>query len=315
MEEDKINIPEVIRVMLDTKTYQTLKNDMDLFEIEKTSTFVNRIIVNLYPNYEQSSFTFNRIKDIVRKKANISEDLAKEITEDFYKEIQIKSHTKFIFNKAISIRPNADSKKIFTLHSSVLNGLNNFSVGTTVKNMILEYTKLSRVERESIVFRKEMSEIEGSIRTKSKLLLEYNKNSVIFHPSAIIEIVDDYGNFLLGYNEKTKKEEIILLRKITKVYPTGENFIPSKKIKKITESYRNKIIPFLSEKEMTVLKIFFNKDNLESLLIFLNEYEKNNNIKFDRSLSDKTINSFLPTLFTVESNVGDTDIKIEIKSR
>ncbi len=309
------NFPEVIRVLLDTKTFQTLHKDMDLFEINKIGTFVNRIIVNFYPKYERSSLSLIRIKNVIKEKANISETNAKAIAQSIFDELGIKSYPKTTSEKAISIRPNVESKKIFTLHTTTLDENNTFSVGVLIKNMLLQYAKLSRVEREIIVFRKEIEVIEGAIQSRSKLMLEFNSNLFIFHPTSILELLDDYGNYLLGYNEKTKKDEILLIRKITQMYPNGDHFIPSKKIKKISEIYRNKVVPFLSENEISVLKILLNKKNLEPLYHFLTEYEKNSHVKFDRSLSDKTINSFLPALFTIESNVDETEININIKDK
>lgn len=91
--------------------------------------------------------------------------------------------------------------------------------------------------------------------------------------------------------------------KIQKVFPNGDYFIPSKKLNTWIKSYHEKGIYLLNENELIALKKFLNKENLVILFEFIQKYEKITQKQLE-SLSDTTLNSFLPKLINIESSLN-----------
>ena len=286
---------QVFRILLDPKSYRILLRDMDLFEITKISTFINRIIANYYETYQRSTFSFYRIKNLIKEKTGIGDVLANKVVEDIYKEFQLfqPSYEKSI--KSISIRPNSESESVFSLITQSIDQIHNHTVGFVVKSILIEYTKLSRLERERIIYKDQINMFHRAIKENLKLIIETNSVTRVVYPGTIIEPLDDYGNYLLVYNEMSNKMDALLLRGVKKMYPSGEHFTHKKAVMELIKTYQNKDFSILTEIETEALQVLLSKNNLNKLHKILMSIEKKENFRFER-LSEETISAALPEL-------------------
>lgn len=285
----------VFRILLDVKTHKILMRDMALFEISKMNTLINRIIANYYEVYHRSTFSFFRVIQMIKDKTGVDDKAAKSIVEDIYKAFRFDESSHEKSNVSISIRSNSESETAFNLMIQSLNQINNPSVGFIIKNMLLEYTRLSRLEREKIIFKRQLDIFQQAMKNNSKLVIESHQVTRVVHPGTVIEPLDDYGNYLLVYNEKLNKMNALLLRRVKKMYPNGEHFVCSEKMKNLIETYRNKDLSILSKDATEALQVLLSKDNLADLNKIFTFLEDKGNFKFDR-LTEASILSILPEL-------------------
>lgn len=286
---------QVFRILLDPKSYRILLRDMDLFEITKVSTFINRIIANYYETYQRSTFSFYRIKNLIKEKTGIGDVLANKVVEDIYREFQLLQPSNEKSIKSISIRPNSESESVFSLITQSLEQIHNHTVGFVLKSILIEYTKLSRLERERIIYKDQINIFHRAIKENLKLIIETNNVTRVVYPGTIIEPLDDYGNYLLVYNEMSNKMDALLLRGVKKMYPNGEHFTHSESVIHSIKKYQNKDISIFSENETEALQILLSKNNLNKFHKILKLIEEKGNFKFER-LSEETISSALPEL-------------------
>jgi hypothetical protein len=286
---------QVFRILLDPKSYRILLRDMDLFEITKISTFINRIITNYYETYQRSTFSFYRIKNLIKEKTGIGDVLANKVVEDIYKEFQLFQPSNEKSIKSISIRPNSESESVFSLITQSLDQIHNHTVGFVIKSILIEYTKLSRLERERIMYKDQINIFHRAIKENLKLIIETNNVTRVVYPGTIIEPLDDYGNYLLVYNEMSNKMDALLLRGVKKMYPNGEHFTHKKAVMELIKTYQNKDFSILTEIETEALQVLLSKNNLNKLHKILMSIEKKGNFRFER-LSEETISAALPEL-------------------
>jgi len=295
MDQNVAKPNQVFRILLDPKSYRILLRDMDLFEITKISTFINRIITNYYETYQRSTFSFYRIKNLIKEKTGIGDVLANKVVEDIYKEFQLFQPSNEKSIKSISIRPNSESESVFSLITQSLDQIHNHTVGFVIKSILIEYTKLSRLERERIMYKDQINIFHRAIKENLKLIIETNNVTRVVYPGTIIEPLDDYGNYLLVYNEMSNKMDALLLRGVKKMYPNGEHFTHKKAVVELIKTYQNKDFSILTEIETEALQVLLSKNNLNKLHKILMSIEKKGNFRFER-LSEETISAALPEL-------------------
>lgn len=290
---DKLN--QNFRILIDPRSYKILKRDMELFRIPKISTFVNRIIANYYEIYQRSTFSFYKVKQLIMHKTGADDVVANKIVEDIYRLLSPLQLSDEKSSVSISIRPNSESENVFNLIMQSLDQTHHSSTGLVVKNMLLEYTKLSRLEREKILFKSYLNLFHRSVKENLKLIIETDNVTRVVYPGTLIEPLDDYGNYLLVYNEALEKMSALLLRGVNKMYPNGEHFTHKRSVMTTIITYQNKDLSIFTKNEIKALQILLSKHNLEKFHKILNMIEDQGNFRFDQ-LSEETILAALPEL-------------------
>lgn len=265
---------EKINLYLDKDLFQNLENDMFSFGFynEKheplRNKFINTVIVNYFELYE--------------RKLNAK---VKEINTllDGYLPKNADIDTKKLINGIKELLNNADEsqtknkKYSFALKptkysSSTINAINNHYLKTNtlsgyIRELLLSYSKLSRVEREAIVFKDNVEIIKKAIKENKKLLITTrSSNTYPVSPYKLMKDKVGLSNYLLALGSDNKPYSF-RVSKLSNPYCLDEiqPTIPENIIDIFDESFKNGqpfINKHISSKDIIIK---FNDDGIRQL--------------------------------------------------
>jgi hypothetical protein len=207
-----------------------------------------------------------KIKRIIKDQdLKLSDDDVTRIVRSIFKELKIDDQLNNKSSISISIRPTNETIYLFEDIKESLTYTNHLSVSTMIKSMLIDYNQLSNLKREIIYFKEEFKLITDAIMAKAKLRIHLDQKVFLLHPYCVLEALDDYGNYLLGYNEATKTHEVILIRKIDKIDYNGDKYAITEAVQSIINRYNETGVRFFSEDEIKTLKALTDKDVLHLL--------------------------------------------------
>lgn len=241
---------EKINLYLTEEMYKLLTNDMEAFGFvdaknkPKRNNFINTVIVNYFEEYEDK--LNKNINDVTKL---ITDYLPKEKNIDY---ASLANNLKDLLNKNNSSKQK-DKKICFALKptkfsSNAINSINNYylkfdSLSGYIRSLLYSYTTLSRVERELIVFKSSMAEINKAIKNNKKLLLttKKNKNTYPVCPYKMMQDKTGMYNYLLTYGSDGLPYSF-RLQNIINLHCTNENQdkIPQTVIQQLEKAFIDK---------------------------------------------------------------------------
>lgn len=226
---------------LDPVAHKNLQKDRKLFHMSpKETILIKRIIVNHYPKHNQETKELHdRIKDSFKDQAS------QPLIEDAVWQI-----TKYISENSIDKSISTKEKRIKDkIHFRVNNNENqlecvldacpvNVSRSEFIANIIYSYLNNPQYERERIVFKEELKQLEDAIKNnqaikiKSKYDRNHNSDFQIIYPKEVCFSNEELFNYLL-YKKIIKGKECarsIHLYNIDTIFTLPENCTFSKEI-------------------------------------------------------------------------------------
>jgi hypothetical protein len=255
------------RIKIDSKTYRLLNQDKRLFNSPSFNAFINKVIYNYYVRYQRSNFTFMKLKNILKEhierisKKKVMNDDVIDIVKQIYAEMHYDLWDNQPSSESISIRPTKERESVwkcilenqmgFIPDASIIDS---YSVGTFLKQMLISYSKLSTIERESIFFEDELVLLADAINNKKVMRIETLNKSMLIHPYALTELMSDFGNQLVCYCEESKQNEIIAIRTLRSIIHNGDKYQMSDEIESAVNEYLKVGIIAFDENEIKLIK-------------------------------------------------------------
>lgn len=210
----------LITIYLDPSAHENIRRDQHLFQTgTNKSKIIKQIIINYFEKYENDINELKqKIKDIIEVEIdsnNFDEssylNISWKITQYLCENTVIKNESKK--KDKIHIRKNKNDDKLdFILNSCPVNA----SMSEYLANIIYSYLKEPQYEREKIIYKKNINDINNaiknnrSIKIKTKSYKGNNANGFIIQnivPKEICTSREELYNYLLyqTYSEKKQK--------------------------------------------------------------------------------------------------------------
>ena len=195
---------EKIKVNLSYNVYHLLQKDMEDFKFylkdgePNKNLFYNTIVKNMINLYRNDM-------ELIREKLSLILDKhisSKDVFNDVLNEIEtlynytLDDKTNRSHGYYISFRP---SKKLEDLYEEIeLYELKNTTISNYFRNIFNKYAKLSQDERERIIFKDELNNIESAIHNKKIIKVKINDSSFDFLPYVVVRTNDELYNYVVG---------------------------------------------------------------------------------------------------------------------
>ncbi len=228
-----------IKVNFDSKSYETLLNDMKLFKITKSdgspnkNKFMNLLFQNYYSDYikETESIISNALK--IMKKYNIeNKDFVNELAIDLfdYKHNSINTY----YSESLTFYLSEENEFIFnTLNSS----LANLGASAYFRKLIYRYLEYPEYRREEIIYKHILEPIYKAIDNKEIIKLKLQKTELILKPYKIGTSKEEIYSYLLGISNEQPISIHILKIKVAVSIKTTFTFTPEEE-KNLSDIYR-----------------------------------------------------------------------------
>ncbi len=228
-----------IKVNFDSKSYETLLNDMKLFKITKSdgspnkNKFMNLLFQNYYSDYikETESIISNALK--IMKKHNIeNKDFVNELAMDLfdYKHNSINTY----YSESLTFYLSEENEFIFnTLNSS----LANIGASAYFRKLIYRYLEYPEYRREEIIYKHILEPIYKAIDNKEIIKLKLQKTELILKPYKIGTSKEEIYSYLLGVSNEQPISIHILKIKVAVSIKTTFAFTPEEE-KNLSDIYR-----------------------------------------------------------------------------
>jgi hypothetical protein len=208
-----------IKILLDVKTYQTLKDDSLFLGFESEHQLSKKIIFDSFKNFQ---------KELIHKKETLFHALRNELYDDTKTKIAVNQSLKILFNSvdtdrgknsksSITLRMNkgdqADYLNIIDFHRS--SGLDEtITLTQYLRTFLIQYARLSRIERELIIYKNQYQSILKAIKKKFQINLQTKAQKIItIKPYQFIYFGDEC-HFLIGDTIETNQTFSIRLSRI-----------------------------------------------------------------------------------------------------
>ena len=195
---------EKIKVNLSYNVYHLLQKDMEDFKFylkdgePNKNLFYNTIVKNMINLYRNDM-------ELIREKLSLILDKhisSKDVFNDVLNEIEtlynytLDDKTNRSHGYYISFRP---SKKLEDLYEEIeLYELKNTTISNYFRNIFNKYAKLPQDERERIIFKDELNNIESAIHNKKIIKVKINDSSFDFLPYVVVRTNDELYNYVVG---------------------------------------------------------------------------------------------------------------------
>jgi hypothetical protein len=208
-----------IKILLDVKTYQTLKDDALFLGFESEHQLSKKIIFDSFKNFQ---------KELIHKKETLFHALRNELYDDTKTKIAVNQSLKILFNSvdtdrgknsksSITLRMNkgdqADFLSIIDFHH--VSGLDEtITLTQYLRTFLIQYARLSRIERELIIYKNQYQSILKAIKKKFQINLQTKAQKIItIKPYQFIYFGDEC-HFLIGDTIETNQTFSIRLSRI-----------------------------------------------------------------------------------------------------
>ena len=241
---------EKINLYLTKNIYQLLENDMESFGFIDSNnkplrnSFINTVIVNYFEEYETKlNKNIEDVSELISKHLPKSEKIDYTLLTSQLKDVLNKNNTSKQKEKKIcfALKPTKYSSK-------AISSINNFylkfdSLSGYLRNLLFSYTTLSRVERELIVFKPSLLEINKAIKEDKKLLVTMKKsrNTYAVCPYKMMQDKTGIHNYLLVYGSDNHPYSFRLQNMIN-LHCTNEkqDKIPKEIVSQLEKAYVDK---------------------------------------------------------------------------
>ncbi len=201
---------EKIKIYLPKNIYDTLIEDVELFEFFKRNgslnknEFVNLLIANYHDIYQKTyGIVLNKIKDTLLSETNLK-GFDAEIVSGKILDIFEKNSKNAIGPKAeiaLSITPTKVSSKTINFIKSNLNPA--ITLSNYFRNFFASYIRLPRNKRETILFKDTFEEINNAIKEKKMIyIVNKSNNAYKLSPYIVTSSREEIFNYLLAESEQ-----------------------------------------------------------------------------------------------------------------
>lgn len=275
---------EPYSILLDTKSLTIIRKDMQRFHEAHINTFINRLICNHHETYTQSHFTGIVVKDVLKEHdPKITDDVASELAEKIKNRLAPPKLKIATASNRLSLRLDSAAKTVLILDFQFVNNPSNYTVEKFVKGLVLDYVRLSFLERERIYLRRDIDTILNAIIIRNVLHIATDTAKYKIEPLAIVEALDEYGNYLIGYSRLENKYYELLIRNIRALQHSGEHFVLTEEVRKKIRSVEKNGVRHFTEKELHALRILTDKRTAPVLLALMSRATKTTGMNIHES--------------------------------
>lgn len=218
------NFNDEPQIRLDELTYKILYSDYLYFKKRSLNTLVNDIIKQYQIDFiNLQNKLYREIKKILES-SDLDEKAINNLASELLTlDLKITNNTLGKKSKPLKIHINYRYENyFFNLEQLLKKYNNNIGFGEMLRYLIFQYTKLSRSEREAILFSNQIAILKEALKKNRKIQIHLTNNAyIIFNPYEIINPLDDEGNYLFG--EKDNIAEAIAIHTIKHIVILSED--------------------------------------------------------------------------------------------
>ena len=213
----EINIEQKIRIALSEKANIIMQEDMDIFSVEKTGTFINTLFENFRDDAKSSISLY-----LQRKELEWTQLFSETKLDNISKRIvinQLKSNEEEILNIINKLKDSKFTSKLYHINNQNLNYLIkdcNENIyfnrpGTYLKCIIEEYCSLPFIQRERIYKKPIYERIETACKEKRMLKISLFSNgkeqTFDVYPYKLVDDPLSTQSYLVCYSKEHQKED------------------------------------------------------------------------------------------------------------
>jgi hypothetical protein len=225
--QNNINVDDPIKILLDKKTFQTLKDDALFFGFASEHQLSKKVLFLSFQTFQ---------RQYESKKESLNNTLRNVIYDDDVRSKAIHSSLKVILHSIdttqqndsksnITLRFNKTDKEIFMpiLDYYTSSGIIDLiTLSQYLRTFLHQYARLSRIERELIIFKKNYDSIQKILKKKLQINLQTKDNTIItIKPYKFIYFGDEC-HFLIGDHVSSEHTFGIRLSKILDISHHGD---------------------------------------------------------------------------------------------
>lgn len=192
-----------IKVNIDSKSYQTLLNDMKLFRIVKSdgtpnkNKFMNLLFKNYYSDYIKETETIiSNTLSIMKKYDLENNDFARELGIELFDYNHNSINT--YYNESLTFYLSEENEFIFnTINSS----LAHLGASAYFRKLIYRYLLNPQYKREEIIYKHILEPIYKAINNKEIIKIKLQNNELIMKPYKIGTSKEEIFSYLLGLSK------------------------------------------------------------------------------------------------------------------
>ena len=190
-----------LQILFDRTTLQSLENDLGFYGFKFFNDMANTIIVNYYQSYfDTSKILLERIKPLLTEHLNNPQMLL-SLEQQLLSIIIERDDTKELktIKKKIHISHKYESE--FDTLQLMMDSLfgNTLALSTLLRMMLVTFSKLTRTEKEKILFKDTLESIEKLIKKQVLIKVKTKQNELIeLLPYDIFDPFDHDVLFLVG---------------------------------------------------------------------------------------------------------------------
>ena len=242
---------ENIQLRIDQLTYNILKSDSEYFQFKGLNTLINQVVSSFAFTYiskfEENLLSIKIILERYGVAPSIKEDIARDLLVDKFRgeDNTLKK------DRAIKIHVNSSNESDFLyLYQKTAFYNNQVGFPEVVRSILYEYCKLSKAQREIILFSDTYEKIQNALSNKIMLELYLADKSVVqFNPYAFMNPLDDEGNYLFGEYDDSSPYAIPLHKIKKTIHLSSSSKISNKTI----QLYQDTISTKFNYKELSEL--------------------------------------------------------------
>lgn len=215
MINQKNKLFEEIQIRIDNKTYQILYGDYLYFNKRSVNALINDIIKQYNVDFQKKQIKkYQDIQSILKTSKSAISDIDSLTSLILTLDLKEGNETLGKKIKPIKIHINYRYEQYFINLEQVLYKYNNnIGFAEIIRYLIIQYTKLSRSEREAILYQENIDNIKQAIKQNNTTKMHLTSGEVIiFNPHEIINPLDDEGNYIFG--EEDQNAQAIALHTI-----------------------------------------------------------------------------------------------------
>ncbi len=248
-----------IRITIPMRVSNALKSDKKYFELDSMNDLYSRIIKNYYDSFPINKKRINEISNLLKNKVTQS-DLKKLVRDIANIDLQPTRILKNNVTDRISLKVTKATYHIVDQLNDIAIEYSYSSLVSILRDMFTSYSNLRLLDREKIVLKDEIADINYAISKQFEMQINYKDKNMKIYPYILTTPIDDYSQFLIAEDLNSEKIRILKISKIKSAYVNEyKTFSISSQKELLLDEYR--------KNELTVFNSVFAQNLKKSLEI------------------------------------------------
>jgi hypothetical protein len=223
------------------------------------NNYVDESPVNLQNLVDLKEILIEEVKNITQDQVR---GIIDRVARNSIKELKLDNPTKTV---SISIKPTTISEEGFKTLYQICN-IDHFSSMTkAIRNLLISYTKLTVIEREKIICKKAIADLQYAIKNHLQVSITHSGKDYIIDPYIFITPIDDFSNYLIAKDQDGKYRLLRIIKiKVNKVIEYSTYSI-TKSVSEVLKKYMLDGVKVFDSKLTDTLKKILNQDDVNEV--------------------------------------------------